>query len=238
MGHFAPLIDDCELYDILKSVGIKKINEISRLKSFDEYKDMAKANFNIVVNPEARLAADDIQKRLSIPSIELTRLYQIDKIRNQYRLFGQALGIKIDDEKYYVEAKTAIEDYIEKYKDKSVAIGECSNANPFELAFALISYGIKVTEIYGTLNAEDFIYVKKIANESPDTRIYTNLSPTMIHYNCGNLNADITIGMDAGYYNANSNNLSWNQEIQPFGYAGVRKLFTSLKDMLDREGDN
>ena len=60
----------------------------------------------------------------------------------------------------------------------------------------------------------------------------------MIHYNCGNLNADITIGMDAGYYNENSNNLSWNQEIQPFGYAGVRKLFTSLKDMLDREGDN
>ena len=238
LGHFAPLIDDCELYDILKSVGIKKINEISRLKSFDEYKDMAKANFNIVVNPEARLAADDIQKRLSIPSIELTRLYQIDKIRNQYRLFGQALGIKIDDEKYYVEAKTAIEDYIEKYKDKSVAIGECSNANPFELAFALISYGIKVTEIYGTINAEDFIYVKKIANESPDTRIYTNLSPTMIHYNCGNLNADITIGMDAGYYNANSNNLPWNQEIQPFGYAGVRKLFTSLKDMLDKEGDN
>ncbi|MBQ9604941.1 MAG: oxidoreductase, partial [Firmicutes bacterium] len=86
LGHFAPHYDECEIYDLLKSVGIKKIHELSRCKTFDEYNELSRANFNIIVNPEARYAAQDMEKRLGIPSIELVRLYRIDKIRTQYRL--------------------------------------------------------------------------------------------------------------------------------------------------------
>jgi nitrogenase molybdenum-cofactor synthesis protein NifE len=52
LGEFAPLSDDSEIYEILKSAGVKKINEISRLTTFEEYLEMSEANFNIVVNPE------------------------------------------------------------------------------------------------------------------------------------------------------------------------------------------
>lgn len=48
-----------------------------------------------------RFAAADMQKRLGIPYIELTRLYQLDKIKNQYALFAAALGSKFDDEVYF-----------------------------------------------------------------------------------------------------------------------------------------
>ena len=109
LGEFAPFLDDTELYEILHGIGIQKINEISRCKDFEEYLSMAEANFNLILNPECRLAAEDIKKRLDIPGIELARLYQIDKIHNQYQLLGGALGVKIDDQKYYDQAAKAVE---------------------------------------------------------------------------------------------------------------------------------
>ncbi|MHC6179776.1 nitrogenase component 1 [Clostridium sp. JNZ X4-2] len=233
LGYFAPLADDCELYDLLHQIGMKKINEISRCRDFDEYMHMAEANFNIVLNPEARFAAQDIMKRLGIPAAELTRLYQIDKIQNQYRIFTKALGTSFDDQKYYGEAEKAVTELKAAYPHIIFAVGEAMNANPFELSLALIRYGFKVAEIYGNLAVEDFVYIRKIAKLSPDTKIYSNLEPTMLYYDCSRENIDITIGRDAQYYHPNCVNVPWKQDIQPFGYAGVKKLFKELKHSLD-----
>lgn len=51
---------------------------------------MARANVNFVLNPESRLAAQDLEQRLGIPSIELTRLYQVSQIHNQYQALAKA----------------------------------------------------------------------------------------------------------------------------------------------------
>mgnify|MGYP000494315355 CR=1 FL=1 len=56
---------------------------------------MSQANFNLVLHPEARFAAEDFHDRLKIPFIELRRLYQTDKIENQYRALGQVLGVSL-----------------------------------------------------------------------------------------------------------------------------------------------
>ena len=32
LGFFSPLVDDCEIYDLLHSAGVKTIHEISRCK--------------------------------------------------------------------------------------------------------------------------------------------------------------------------------------------------------------
>lgn len=233
LGEFAPFLDDSELYDILYQLGIKKINEISRCRDFEEYLSMAEANFNLILNPECRLAAEDIKRRLGIPGIELTRVYQIDKIRRQYELLGGALGVTIDDQRYYDQAKKAVDDFTKKYPNTTFAIGECMNACSFELVLALLRYGHQVSEIYGTISAENFIYLKKIAKLSPKTKIYTNLSPSMIHYDCSDGVADITIGKDAEYYHPNSVNVPWNQERQPFGYSGLKHLFEELSDAME-----
>lgn len=233
LGEFAPFFDDTELYDILRSVGVKKINEISRCEDYEEYLSMAEANFNLVLNPECRLAAEDLKKRLDIPAIELSRVYQIDKIQNQYRLLGQALGVEIEDRKYFDDAKQAVDAFTEKYPGTVFALGECMNGETFELALALLRYGHQVSEIYATVSEQNFIYIRKIAELSPRTRIYSNLSPTMLYYDCGGGSADITIGKDAEYYHPDCVNVSWNQETQPFGYAGLRRLFTELTEAME-----
>ncbi len=232
LGNFDHLEDDCELYPILKSLGIRKINEISRCKDFEEYMDMGNANFNIVLNPEARYAAADLQKRLKLPSIELTRLYQIDKIRKQYSLFGGALGVSIDDSAYYEETIKQIEEFRSKYKKLTFSVGEGCNANAFELSLALLQYGFSVAEIFADPMETDYVYLKKIAALSPETRIYSNLEPTMIYYDSFDSEVDIVVGKDAGYYYPRAAKVEWSKDIQPFGYAGLRHFFEECEKAL------
>ncbi|MBR1749750.1 MAG: oxidoreductase [Ruminococcus sp.] len=235
LGFFSSLEDDNEIYALLKSAGIKKIHEIGRCRTFDEYKELSRANFSIVLNSEARAAAQDMEQRLGIPFIELTRMYRLDKIQNQYRLLGQAIGANLDDSIYYEKTKKLIDDFKAKHNDICFAVGESINADSFELSLALAEYGFKVAEIYGTVGERNFVFIKKLAEISPDTRIYSNLSPTMMNY-IPSEEINAAIGADACYYHKDIAGVSFNGEQQPFGYRGVEILFGSLDKALDEKG--
>lgn len=235
LGFFAPLIEDCELYDLLRQAGVKTVREISRCRDYDEYQMMAEANFNLVLNPEARFAAQDFEKRLGIPSIELTRLYEIDKIGSQYAALGAALGVAFRDGQPRERAEEAVRAFQDKYGAVTFCVGECMNADSFELSLALVRYGFQVSEIYGTLTAENFVYLRRLAELSPDTRVFSNLEPTMLYYDCSRSHGDLTIGKDAGYYHPGCPNIAWNQDRQPFGYAGVWRLFEALGQAMEEQ---
>lgn len=235
LGFFAPLVQDCELYGLLRQVGVKNIREISRCRDYHEYQMMAEANFNLVLNPEARFAAQDFEKRLGIPSIELTRLYEIDKISKQYAALGAALGVAFRDEPERRRAEEAVRAFYETYGAVTFCIGECMNGDPFELSLALVRYGFRVSEIYGTLTAENFGYLRRLQTLSPDTKVFSNLEPTMLYYDCSEAHADLTLGKDAGYYHPGCPNVTWNQDQQPFGYAGVWRLFAALGKALEEQ---
>ena len=229
LGYFSPLVDDCELYTLLQEAGVKTIHEISRCEDFEEYKKMSEANFNLVLHPEARFAAEDFHDRLKIPFIELRRLYQIDKIGSQYQAFGAALGIEFHAEEQKKQAQEAIESFRKVCPDPIFAVGECANADPFELSLALVKYGFKVAEIYGTITGENFIYIRQLKKLSPQTKIFSNMEPTMLYYDPTESGVTLTIGKDACYYHPNTKGIHWNEERQPFGYAGVRRLFEALE---------
>ena len=229
LGYFSPLVDDCELYTLLQEAGVKTIHEISRGEDFEEYKKMSEANFNLVLHPEARFAAEDFHDRLKIPFIELRRLYQIDKIGSQYQAFGAALGIEFHAEEQKKQAQEAIESFRKVCPEPVFAVGECANADPFELSLALVKYGFKVAEIYGTITGENFIYIRQLKKLSPQTKIFSNMEPTMLYYDSAESGVTLTIGKDACYYHPNTKGIHWNEERQPFGYVGVRRLFEALE---------
>ena len=237
LGFFSPLVDDCEMYELLQQAGVKTIHEISRCKDYEEYQTMSQANFNLVLHPEARFAAEDFHDRLKIPFIELRRLYQTDKIENQYRALGQVLGVSFDQEVYKKAAEEAVERFREVCPDASFAVGECMNGDPFELALALVRYGFRVPEIYGTITAENFVYIRHLAELSPDTKVFSNMEPTMLYYDPSGSGVNLTIGKDAGYYHQDQPNAVWNQDRQPYGYAGVRRLFETLTEKVLQKGE-
>ena len=231
IGNFAPL-EDGELFKILTDAGVKHIRQISTCSTYDEFLKMASANFNIVTNPEARASADDMARELGIPYIELTRVYGIRQVALQYQALAQAAGITIDLADDKQEAEQAVFDLREKYPDLTFNIGECINADPFELALSLLRYGFKVDEIYATLAPEKFRYVAKIAELSPDTKIYCNMEPTMLYYDVSSSRAHISLGKDAAYYCPDIPNVAWNEDVQPFGFQGIRELMARIDRAL------
>ena len=239
LGYFSPLTEDCELYTLLQNAGVKTIHEISRCRDFEEYEKMSEANFNLVLHPDARFAAEDFHDRLKIPFIELRRLYQLDKIENQYQAFGSAIGVEFHAEQQKEQAQEALERFREVCPDPVFAVGECLNADPFELSLALVKYGFRVSEIYGTITAENFIYIRQLNQMSPKTKIFSNMEPTMIYYDPSESDVTLAVGKDAFYYHPDVCGIHWNEERQPFGYAGVRRLFEALRqaeeEKLDRK---
>ena len=236
LGFFSSLEDNNEIYPILKAAGIKKIHEIGRCKTFEDYKQLSRANFSIVLNSEARAAAQDMEERLGIPFIELTRMYRLDKIHNQYRLMGDALGTRLDDSEYLEKTKALVEDFRARHGELSLAVGESLDADSFELSLALCEYGFKVRDIFGTVGERNFVFIKKLAAVSPETRIYSNLSPTMMNFT-PDPEIDAVIGADACYYYKNIPGIEFNSEAQPFGYRGVELLFAGLDKALAGEGE-
>ena len=194
---------------------------------------MSKANFNVILHPEARLAAQDMEKRLGIPSIELTRLYQIDKIRSQYQAFAGALGGAADDTVWYDEAAADAAEAAKRYGGTTIAVGEMQNRNAFEMALALTQYGFVVKEIYASVSPYDFAYIRRLEALSPDTEVYSNLSPSMLYYEGGDHPVELTIGKDAAYYHDDAAHVFWDEEIQPFGYDGLRELLRQISAALE-----
>ena len=167
LGFFAPLQEDCEIYDLLKSIGVKQIRELSRCRDYDEYLAMAEANFNLVLNAQARPAAMDLEKRLGIPFIELRRLFQMDKIASQYAALGAALGVTFADEAYRKAAAEAVEAFQKAHPDASFAVGEFMNGDAFEMALALVKYGFRVKAVYGTPGEENWSFLSMLSKLSP-----------------------------------------------------------------------
>ena len=232
IGGFAPL-ENTELKEYLTLAGIRNIRQISTCKTYEEFLQMASANFNIVIDPEARAAAEDMNKRLNIPYIELTRVYSTDKINSQYKALASVAGIDIVDSAEKGEADEAVARLKNAYPDLKINVGECTNANAFELALSLTRMGFKVGEIYATLAPENFVYVKNLALLSPDTKIYCNMEPTMLYYKISQSDADVTIGKDAKFYCPDIPNVAWNQDTRPFGYQGVRDLMNKVYESLE-----
>nr|WP_296156607.1 nitrogenase component 1 [uncultured Blautia sp.] len=232
LGFFSPLTDDCELYDLLHGAGVKTVHEISRCRDFEEYTHMSEANFNLVLHSEARFAAEDFHNRLKIPFIELRRLYQTDKIDSQYHALAKVLGVKFETENVRKSAENAVEEFRKKKPDASFAVGECMNGDAFELSLALLKYGFQVKEIYGTITSENFVYMRSLAELSPETKVFSNMEPTMIYYDPAESGVNITIGKDALYYHQDCPGLMWNQDTQPYGFSGVRHLFEALTEVV------
>ncbi len=238
MGYFTPLFDSSEIYPLMKSLGVKNIRELSRCKTFDQYKEMSKANFNLVLNPEARAAAQNMQERLGMPFIELLRLYRIDKIHNQYKSLGDALGANLDDSQYYEKARKTIDDFKKKHGEVVFSVGEITNGDPIEMALMLVEEGFKVKEIFATVGELNFRFLKRLAELSPETLVYSNLSPSMMYFlesKESDEKIDVCISSDAMYYHPDVPNVEWCDDEQPFGFDGVIKLFERLDAALNED---
>lgn len=238
LGFFTPVAADSELFSLLERAGIRKVAELARCQTYGDFEALAAANFNLVLADEAMSAALALEKRIGIPAIRLRRLYATDKIANQYRALAHILGlgaeaIAMENERERAEQATA--DFCAQYGKKAViAIGSRLNANPFELALALVRRGLAVRELFAVPTAADAFYIRQLAKLAPATRIYSTLEPAMLHYR-EDAAVSLAIGADACALHPHAKKLPWNDAVQPFGYQAAQALFENMKNAMRQE---
>lgn len=232
LGFFSPLERDCELFRLLSEAGMTNIREISTCETFDEFMKMSEANFNLLLNPEGRFAARDLSEKNGIPFIELARLYDIERNRRQYAALSKALGTELDVNEFADAAEEAAASFKNVCGDTNFGVGECINADPFELSAALTRAGFNVSEIYGTVTDENFVWVRLLSQISPDTKVFSNLDPSMIYYDGAFSDVGFALGKDARYYHPDIPGIDFNSDTQPFGFSGIRLLFESMKEAI------
>lgn len=231
LGFFTPVARDSELFSLLEQAGIRRAAELARCQTYEEFASLAAANFNLVLSDEAMGAALALEKRLGIPAIRLRRLYETAKIAKQYQALAHILGIAPEDfaaKDARKQAEDAVANFCRQYEHETVlAIGSRLNANPFELALALVRRGLAVREILAVPSAADSFYLRELARCSPATRIYSLLEPTMLCYR-EDRSVTLALGADACLCHPHAKHVTWNDEEQPFGYQAVRALFERM----------
>lgn len=242
LGFFTPVARDSELFSLLRQAGIRKAAELARCQTYEEFTSLAAANFNLVLSDEAMGAALTLEKRLGIPAIRLRRLYETAKIAKQYQALAHILGIAPEDftaAEVREQAEQAADAFCQQYGRETVlAIGSRLNANPFELALALVRRGLAVREILAVPSAADAFYLRELARCSPATRIYSLLEPTMLCYREDRA-VTLALGADACLCHPHAKHVTWNDEDPPFGYQAVRALFERMAAaMRDDDDDN
>lgn len=242
LGFFTPVARDSELFSLLGQAGIRKAAERARCQTYEEFASLAAANFNLVLADEAMGAALALEKRLGIPAIRLRRLYETAKITKQYQALAHILGIAPEDftaAEVREQAEQAADAFCQQYGRETVlALGSRLNANPFELALALVRRGLAVREILAVPSAADAFYLRELARCSPATRIYSLLEPTMLCYREDRA-VTLALGADACLCHPHAKHVTWNDEEQPFGYQAVRALFERMAAaMRDDDDDN
>jgi len=239
LGFFTELAPDCELFELLRSIGIRHVRSLAGCRTYAEFEQLAEANFNLLLTGEVRSSAAWMERELHIPAIELKRVYSLAQVDNQYKGLGHVLGTGFATERYRAEAERAIAALTRllasRNKKPRLAVGSQLNADPFELSASLIATGLDVDEIFGIPQPEDSFYIKKIAAASPATRIYTALSPSMLNFDREHSDITLAMGTDAIYYHPQAIPLSWNDEAQPFGYQGIALLYKKLREALTNE---
>lgn len=231
LGFFTPVARDSELFSLLGQAGIRRAAELACCQTYEEFASLAAANFNLVLSDEAMGAALALEKRLGIPAIRLRRLYETAKIAKQYQALAHILGIAPEDfaaKDARKQAEDAVADFCRQYGRETVlAIGSRLNANPFELALALVRRGLAVCEILAVPSAADAFYLRELARCSPATRILSLLEPTMLCYR-EDRSVTLALGADACLCHPHAKHVTWNDEEQPFGYQAVRALFEHM----------
>lgn len=231
LGFFTPVARDSELFSLLGQAGIRRAAELARCQTYEEFASLAAANFNLVLADEAMGAALALEKLLGIPAIRLRRLYETAKIAKQYQALAHILGIAPEDftaAEVREQAEQAADAFCQQYGRETVlAIGSRLNANPFELALALVRRGLAVREILAVPSAADAFYLRELARCSPATRIYSLLEPTMLCYQEDRA-VTLALGADACLCHPHAKHVTWNDEEQPFGYQAVRALFERM----------
>ena len=219
---------DCEIYEVLRKFGVGEINHFSETTTFEEFRKLGKARWNIAIRPAVREVVESLSERMDYRVLKTT--YDIDIVEKQYSEIFSMFGNSCDMTEYKKRTKELIKRALKKIGDKRIAIGSSATMVPYDMARSLIRYGFNVTDVFCAGMPMDDSYQWLIDNTSIKISNIANKNMMDRKGKCGN--ADIAIGFSAGFFSGAESVADISMDNGIFGYQGIQKLMKLLEESV------
>ncbi|MCD8299779.1 MAG: nitrogenase component 1, partial [Clostridiales bacterium] len=133
IGSNLQISPSCELVRMVEDAGCE-LWDLYRCRTFDDYMAMAEAGLNLVCEPVAIKAAEDIKRRLGTEYLYLSFTYDFGELEEDYGKLARALGIEKPDFSGEKEAALAA---IARARE---VIGDTPIAVDYTFTFRILSF--------------------------------------------------------------------------------------------------
>ncbi|MCD8217304.1 MAG: nitrogenase [Clostridiales bacterium] len=237
IGSNLPTSRTSELRRMVEDNGIS-FWDLYRCKDFDDYLAMAEAPLNLVYEPTALLAAEDLKKRLGQEYLYLSFTYNFEELEYNYHLLADALGIETPD---FTEDKRRAEEAI---SHAAAVIGDTPIAVDYTFTFRILSFvrmllenGFHVTEIYAdAFLPEDEDNFRWIQEHYPDIIISATNRP-MMRFLHGAEKKILAIGQKAAYFAGTDYFVNVAESGGFYGFDGIVQIMQLMEDAFYNKKD-
>lgn len=263
IGNYFAIDTSSELIELLGFAGYQ-VNDLPRVKTYDEYQQMADASLNIYTHPFGKTACEDLKKRLGTPFLEVPYCWNFEEIDRTERAVlekvatainasgaGERVGLTpivraglLDPYKY--EAEQALAETAKALSGWNITIDAASTPRPFGLAALLESCGFSVTCVYadacGPLDEDAKARWEALASEhGHDAETLPMIDWRMRQMPFEDASREdgnvLAIGQKAAYYGNTGHFVNLIYQSGLLGFRGVTKLCALMREAAENAKD-
>ena len=93
MGSFAPIAEECELFDFFGGYGIS-VRQLADYKTYEQFCEMGRSKYNLILKPGGQLAAEYMDRQFGTESFTGMLTYDMEEIRRNYEVWSRMLEEK------------------------------------------------------------------------------------------------------------------------------------------------
>lgn len=229
--------DSSELCRIVRGAG-RELRELPRMKSYDEYLQMARSAINISYLPAARAAADALASRLGQTHLYLPASFTPEKIESGLGTLAGALGVSYNPAPDRAAALAALDTARAVVGDTAVAIDYTAVPAPLSLARLLLEHGFRVTRMY----TDSFLPDERdefdwLCRHAPDLEVYPTTRPAMRVTPRSTEEPLLAIGQKAAYFTGTGHFVNLVEGAGLYGYDGIRRMAELMTEAMSEQRD-
>lgn len=241
LGNFVPIFPENELHAFFQHYGYGEVRHIVNYKKFDDYQDMAKSQFNIVIRPAGKQAAQQMMERMGKAFVYLPVSYRMEDNREYYQklvhFMGKEQAPEFDMTPYEEKTNAAILRARKAVGDMPIIVDASAVVLPFSLARALIEYGFHVIRVQAQeCIKDDKVHMEWLKEHYPEVEF---MQPK--HHRAVLLDKrvpeSIAIGVDGAYLAGSDYVVDHFADEGMFGYHGIECLMNKLEHVLEKKAN-
>lgn len=235
MGNFVSPDPRGELFPVLRAMGVTAVRELHALRTYDEFQRMGGARLNLVLMGMGRYAAQNLERRLGIPWLDVPVSYDLAQVARDYAAMAAVLGSPVPKlEPWRSLAEQAVSRCLAKVGNTPLVVDSSAAMRPFALAKALLEYGFRVEAVFLThAKEEDLAQRAWLEEHCPDTRIiqagrYGTAEAALP-------GGSIAVGFDAAFTMRAAHFVDLQRDETLFGFHGIQTLMGLIEQAADTE---